>query len=100
MDFNEWIENYVNDDVTRKVMAEWNEKILLNKQVKIAREMGLEEGMKQGMEEGIKLGKEEGARNRDLEIAKNLINMYMSVEDIAKATNLSKEEIIQLKEGK
>ena len=92
VDFNEWIENYVNDDVTRKVMAEWNEKILLNKQVKIAREMGLEEG--------IKLGKEEGARNRDLEIAKNLINMDMSVEDIAKATNLSKEEIIQLKEEK
>ena len=35
-----------------------------------------------------------------MEIAKNLLNTNLSDEDIAKATGLSIEEIMQLKEGK
>ena len=88
MEFNEWIDNYVNDDLTRKAMAEWNEKIMTNKQIKIAHEQGVEEGIK------------EGAKQEKIEIAKNLLKMNLAIEDIEKATDLSKEEIIHLKEEK
>ena len=43
--------------------------------------------------EGIEIGKEEA----NLSIAKNLLEMGMSVEDISKVTNLSIEEIERLK---
>ena len=88
MEFNEWIDHYVNDDLTRKAMAEWNEKIMTNKQIKIAHEQGIEEGIKEGIKEGTK--------QRNLEIAKKLLKMNLAIEDIEKATDLSKEEIIQL----
>ena len=88
MEFNEWIDNYVNDDLTRKAMAEWNEKIITNKQIKIAHEQGVEEGIK------------EGAKQKKIEIAKSMLEANMKIEDISKFTNLSKEEIIHLKEEK
>ena len=47
--------------------------------------------------EARKEGIEEGISTRNLEIAKNLILMGMSVEDIEKATSLSIEEINKLK---
>ena len=43
-------------------------------------------------------GKEDGARAKEIEIAKNLLKMNLAIEDIEKATDLSKEEIIHLKE--
>ena len=46
-------------------------------------------------------GLAEGERAKQLEIAKNLINIGMKVEDIIKVTGLSKEEIEKLiKENK
>ena len=27
MEFNEWIDNYVNDDVTKEALAKWNKEI-------------------------------------------------------------------------
>ena len=39
-------------------------------------------------------------KEEKMEIAKNLLNTNLSDEDIAKATGLSIEEIMQLKEGK
>ena len=59
-----------------------------NKQIKIAHEQGVEEGIKEGIKEGTK--------QRNLEIAKKLLKMNLAIEDIEKATDLSKEEIIQL----
>ena len=38
----------------------------------------------------------EGAKQEKIEIAKNLLKMNLAIEDIEKATDLSKEEIIQL----
>ncbi|MBP3766000.1 MAG: hypothetical protein J6G98_02325 [Bacilli bacterium] len=55
-----------------------------------AREEGLKEGKKEGIKEGIKEGK--------IEIAKNLLNMGMSLEDISKATSLTTQELSKLKE--
>ena len=53
---------------------------------------GIEKGIKKGKEEGIK----EGIKKEAKEIAKKLKEMGISVEDIKKATNLSKEEIERL----
>ena len=47
--------------------------------------------------EGMEIGKEQGREEANLSIAKNLLEMGMSVEDISKATNLSIEEIEKLK---
>ena len=84
MEFNEWIDNYVNDDVTKEALAKWNKEIEENKNVKIAREQGIEQGIEQ----------------RNLEIAGNLLKMNMSIKDIIRATGLTKEEIENLKENK
>ena len=56
------------------------------------RERGLKEGLEEGIKEGIKEGRKEGIN----EIAKRLKQMNMKIEDIQKATGLTKEEIEQL----
>ena len=83
MEFNEWIDNYVNDDVTKEALAKWNKEIEENKNVKIAREQGIKQGIEQ----------------RNVEIASNLLKMNMSIKDIIRATGLTKEEIENLKEN-
>ena len=54
-------------------------------------------GYDKGLEAGIKQGLEQGARKEKLEIAKNLLNMGLSIEQVIKATRLNKEEIDLLK---
>lgn len=53
---------------------------------------GLKEGLEKGMEQGIEQGIEQGMEK----VAKNLLNMNMAIEDIVKATGLSKERICRL----
>ena len=50
-----------------------------------------------GMHQSREDGRKEGEKKKQLEIAKKLLNMGMKIEDIQKATNLSKEEIKKLK---
>lgn len=45
---------------------------------------------------GLREGFEQGEKNKQIEIAKNMISMNMKVEDISKATELSIEEIESL----
>ena len=40
--------------------------------------------------------KQEGEKNKAMEIAKNLLEMEMSIDNIMKATGLSQEEIVKL----
>ena len=54
---------------------------------------GIEEGIEKGIEQGLEAGKEE----EKIEIAKNLIELNISIDDIIKATGLSKEKIEKLK---
>ena len=56
-------------------------------------EIGKEKGIQIGIEKGIVDGRIEGENNKALEIAKNLLNIGLSVEQIIKSTGLSKEEI-------
>ena len=51
----------------------------------------------QGLESGIKKGIEEGAKEKQLEIAKKLLSKKVSIEEIVEITDLSKEEIENLK---
>ena len=84
-----------------------------------AREAGLSEGRKEGRKEGIKegreegraagiaegekrgrlLGLEEGANSKAVETARNLLKMGLgSPEQISAATNLSIEEVMEIKQ--
>ena len=76
MELNEWIHKYVADDKMQDELNKWDLEIAENK----------------GYEQGVEQNKNE--------IAKKLLNMNMSIEDISKATNLSIEEIKALKENK
>ena len=44
-------------------------------------------------QEGINIGINQGFQQRNMEIAKNLLNKNMSVEDIMDITGLTREEI-------
>ena len=56
----------------------------------------LEDAKKEGIEEGKIIG----IKEKEIEIAKNLLDMKMSIEDISKATSLTIEEIEKLKSTK
>ena len=84
MDFNKWIDEYVNDDVTKEAMAKWNKKIGDNKNVKIAREQG----------------REEGRQEEKIAVAKEMIKLNMPIEDISKITKIDIKTIESLKDKK
>jgi predicted transposase/invertase (TIGR01784 family) len=56
---------------------------------------GRKEGRKEGRQEGLKEGRKEGK----IEVAKTLLSMRLSIEEIERATGLSQEEIENLKNG-
>ena len=85
MEFNEWINKYVNDEETKELLAKWSDYIAENK--------GYEEGIEEGRIEGI----EEGSKQKAYEIAKKLLYLNIALEDISKATGLSEEEIEELR---
>ena len=62
-----------------------------------ARMEGLAEGRAEGREEGRAEGREEGRAEEKVEIARKLLEMNSPVNDIAKATGLSIEEIERLR---
>ncbi len=59
--------------------------------LKSAREEGLKEGIKEGIEKGIEKGK--------IEMTKNLLNMGLSSEQIAKAAGFSIDDIEKIKKN-
>ncbi|MFR5115092.1 Rpn family recombination-promoting nuclease/putative transposase [Turicibacter sanguinis] len=56
-----------------------------------------EKGIQKGIEEGVKQGLEQGAKQRNIEIAKNLIQNGLDNELISKSTGLSIEEVEELR---
>ena len=69
------------------------ERLLFVDSNKRSMEEGRAEGRKEGRAEGRKEGLVEGLAKGRAEVARNLLNMGMSVEDISKATGISKDEI-------
>ena len=74
MKLHDWVKKYVADEETQEMLNRWDIQIAENK------------GYEQGIEE------------RNTEIVKNLIKMNLSLEDIIKITNLSKEDIKKIEE--
>ena len=72
------------DDFWDKLGAE---RLLIVDSNRRSMEEGRAEGRKEGLVEGLAKGR--------AEVARNLLNMGMSVEDISKATGISKDEIEQ-----
>ena len=57
---------------------------------------GIEQGIEQGVQKGIEQGREEGEHHKALETARNLLNMGLSIEQIAQATGLDIEEVTEI----
>jgi predicted transposase/invertase (TIGR01784 family) len=53
-------------------------------------------GIRIGMERGVEKGIEQGVEQNKIEIAKNLLNMNLSIEQIKEATGLEIDEIKSL----
>lgn len=85
MEFNEWINKYVNDEETKELLAKWSDYIAENK------------GYEEGIEEGRAAGIEEGSLQKAIEIAKKMLSKGNNIEDIIDLTGLSIEEIEKLK---
>ena len=64
--------------------------------VDTAKREGIAEGMEKGMELGMAKGMEKGMNQKALEIAKNMLAMGLSAEQVAKATQLSLDIIKNL----
>ena len=64
-------------------------------QIEYAKKTSLEEGLAKGRAEG----REEGREERNLEVAINLLQLRTPCEVVAKATDLSLEEVTKLKES-
>ena len=64
--------------------------------VDTAKREGIAEGMEKGMELGMAKGMEKGMNQKALEIAKNMLAMGLSAEQVAKATQLPLEIIKNL----
>ena len=60
------------------------------------RQEGLEEGIKEGIKQGEKKGIDLGKREKQIEVAKKLLEKNMNMKDIQEITGLTKEEIEQL----
>ena len=64
--------------------------------VDTAKREGIAEGKEIGMKEGMEKGMEKGMNQKALEIAKNMLAMGLSAEQVAKATQLPLEIIKNL----
>ena len=84
----------VNEDPEfRSYMTEEEDReIIQNTLVNEAKEEGIKQGLEQGLEQGI----EQGSKNKEIEIAKNLMAKGVSKEIIIDSTGLSKKEIEEL----
>ena len=83
------IMNKINEDPNFRVyMTEEKEREMIHN-------TELAEAKEQGLEQGI----EQGKHNKQVEIAKNLLNMNLSINDIAKATSLDIDEIKKILEN-
>ena len=69
----------------------------LNYAVETAVEAAVKTATKKALADGIAKGLSEGEAKKSLEIAKKMLVMGLSTEQIAQATGLSEEEIIRLK---
>ena len=73
MEFNKWLDEYINDERTANFYGNWN--------IKLKRDEAFADGIEQ----------------RNYDIAKNLLNLKTDLNTISKATGLSINDIKKLK---
>ena len=81
VELNEWVDKYVRGDKAEE-LNQWDIEIATNK------------GHQDGVAEGTKIGREQ----RNIEIAKKMLEDNVPIDDISRYTELSIEEIEKLKE--
>jgi len=84
---NEIMEDFVDDAVYAS-----NDEVLDIYDAEVIKQMEMQDMKKQGLSEGY----DAGERNKQLEIAKNLLNNNVSIDIIINSTGLTKEEISNL----
>ena len=84
---------YLNEKERAAYQAAWRYESDRVSMLKETEEKALAKGFEKGIEKGIEKGRKEGIINT----AKNLITMNIPIENIAKATGLTQEEIAKLK---
>jgi hypothetical protein len=77
-------------------LIEYDKEALDEQIKKESLENALKDGIEKGMKDGIEKGIEQGSQNEKITIAKNLLKLNISIEDISKSTGLSIEEIEKL----
>ena len=75
-----------------KLSSELDEMFYYDKE-KLDQEIAFNNGLTRGIKEGLKEGKIAGAKEKSLEIAKNMLEQKINIDLIEKSTGLSKEEI-------
>ena len=81
----------LSEDEKMQRIADLREKAILDEKAIYAK------GVDVGIKEGIKQGEERGEKNKQIEIAKKLIELKIDIEYIIKATGLTLNEIERLK---
>ena len=89
----------ISADEEMRILADLRQKAIMDEKAIYARgiDVGEEKGLKRGREEGMKEGIEQGIKQEKIDTAKKLLELNIKIEDIIKATGLSKEEIEKLK---
>ena len=97
----------ISQDEHERYLAELREKYILDqnateaagydKGLKVGHSEGLKEGLEKGQKQGIEKGIEQGKKENNLSIAKKMLEEKIPLETIIKITNLSKEDIENLK---
>ena len=82
-------------EAERKIRMD--ERAVLKTAEEIGMERGLEKGMQKGMQKGIEKGIVEGEKKKAIEIAKTLLKMGLTIDQVVEASKLSIEEIEKLK---
>ena len=65
--------------------------------IKKGKKEGIEQGIKQGIEQGIEKGIEKGSKEVSVKIAKNMLKRGININEISEITNLTIEEINDIK---
>ena len=87
----EIMEDFVDDAVYAS-----NDEVLDIYDAEVIKQMEMQDMKRQGYDAGIEQGIETGEKNKQLEIAKNMLNDNMPIDIIIKYTNLTENEINNL----
>jgi predicted transposase/invertase (TIGR01784 family) len=96
--FNRLFNRIDTENLTDNNMETYNKSIMEYADVRFVAASNRKMGYNEGIERGIEVGYKKGIEGGKLEVAKKLLDIHLSVNDIAKATGLTPAQIRQMKE--